>query len=385
MLIKVNRWEEMKPIFCDNLSNNIFYLKEKFLKNLFNKEVNSTRLFFELVENHSLNFICENLYIHRGTVKRWLEQSKVPDNYYNDLNQLLNYKYPVQQQYRDKDQFYTKKNISLSCYKKSLEILKNYQFHLEDYYFIEPSAGCCNFYSLFPKNRRIGIDIDPKKSKNIIKINYLDYTPKNKLPYIVIGNPPFGLRGNLALRFINHSYPFADAVCFILPQLFNSDGKGVAKTRVKGYKLAYTESLPLNSFEYPNGKEVNIATVFQVWLKKNTHLIKKEEKYTCNSFIKIYSLSNGGTPSSTRNKHMIDNCDVYLPSTTFKKVICSMNYKDLPHNRGYGIVFLKKKKELKRLFLSTNWNKQAFLSTNSALNLRFSIIKKVIIENGYRD
>lgn len=38
-------------------------------------------------------------------------------------------------------------------------------------------------------------------------------------------------------------------------------------TRVKGFKLAHSEKLPLNSFEYPNGEPVNIATIFQIWTK----------------------------------------------------------------------------------------------------------------------
>ena len=41
--------------------------------------------------------------------------------------------------------------------------------------------------------------------------------PEKINKYVVIGNPPFGLRGQLALKFINHSYDFADYVCFILP------------------------------------------------------------------------------------------------------------------------------------------------------------------------
>ena len=61
--------------------------------------------------------------------------------------------------------------------------------------------------------------------------------------FIVIGNPPFGLRGQLALKFINHSSKFADYVCFILPQLFQSDGKGVPRKRVIGLNLIHSETL----------------------------------------------------------------------------------------------------------------------------------------------
>ena len=43
--------------------------------------------------------------------------------------------------------------------------------------------------------------------------------------------------------FINHSSKFADYVCFILPQLFESDGKGVPRKRVKGLNLIHSEKL----------------------------------------------------------------------------------------------------------------------------------------------
>lgn len=194
------------------------------------------------------------------------------------------------------------------------------------------------------------------------------------------------MRGNLALRFINHSYKFADVVAFVLPKLFNSDGKGNVKDRVKGYKLAYSENLPLNSFEYPNGKKVSVATIFQIWTNVNVDKIKFIKRETCKSFIKIYSLSNGSTLSSIRNKNMLYKCDVYLPSTCFSKMGAYSNFDELPNKRGYGVVFLKNKNILKNIFYNKiNWKKEAFLSTNSALNLRTSIIENALIKHGIID
>ena len=345
----------------------------------------ATNLFKELLRHKTLKGLSNDLYLHKGTLNRWVKQDFVPENYYNDLNHLLKNKYPLKDEYRDKDQFFTKKNIATYCYEKTIKILKGLDIDHKEYKFIEPSAGCGTFFNLLPKNRRIGIDIDTKKNKGLLQKNYLDFLPKEKSKYIVIGNPPFGLRGNLALRFINHSFNFADVVCFILPQLFESDGKGSPKKRVVAYQLAHSEKLPLNSFEYPNGVNVNIATIFQVWTKRNIHLIAKEEKKTCHTYANIYSLSDGGTPSSTRNKQMIGKCDVYLPSTTFKKIKSCLDFEELPHRRGYGVVFLKEKQKLKNNFLKTDWNKSAFLSTNSALNLRKSIIQKEIIKLGFCD
>lgn len=293
--------------------------------------------------------------------------------------------------YKLKDQFYTKPNIAEYCFDKFQKVANDLGVDLDKYIFIEPSAGCGCFYQILPKNRRIGIDIEPKKffgidNKGIIKSDYFDWHPKStKKKYIVIGNPPFGLRGKLALGFINKSYSYADMVAFILPQLFNSDGKGVAGKRVIGYKLAYNEHLPPNSFMYPDGEDIEINTVFQIWTKINVDKIKIKPPKTCNDFIEVFSLSDGGLPASTRNKDMIEECDVYLPSTTFTGMKAYKSFYDLPHERGYGVVIKRNKKEIKDILFNTNWEEVAFLSTNSALNLRTSLIKDIIIKAGYLD
>lgn len=235
-----------------------------------------------------------------------------------------------------------------------------------------------------PLNKRIGVEINPNINNEYIVSDYLEFIPKNK-KNIVVGNPPFGLRGNLALRFINHSFDFADVVAFILPPFFNSDGKGNPSKRVEGYKLFHSENLPLESFEYPNNKKVKIATCFQIWIKINTHLIQSIPKKTVNQFIKIYSLSDGGTPSSTRNKNMINKCDLYLPSTCFKGMQLYSTFKELPNQRGYGVKILKNKIKINKILKNTDWKKIAFLSTNSALNLRMGLISQVLIDKGIYD
>ena len=58
--------------------------------------------------------------------------------------------------------------------------------------------------------------------------------PDKKGKYIVIGNPPFGLRGNLALRFMNHSYDFADVIAFILPRIYNKVNTYCAENAAHG-------------------------------------------------------------------------------------------------------------------------------------------------------
>jgi len=190
----------------------------------------------------------------------------------------------------------------------------------------------------------------------------------------VVGNPPFGLRGHLALNFINHSYKFADYVCFILPQLFESDGKGSPRKRVVGYNLIHSE--PLSAMFYsPDNQEVKINGVFQIW-SKHTKNPKYDLLKPSEDAMKVYSLSDGGTVASTRNKEMIGKCDVYLPSTCFGKERMKLyaSFDDLPGKKGYGIVFFKNKDAMISKANAIDWSSVAFLSTNSAYNLRTSLV-----------
>lgn len=279
------------------------------------------------------------------------------------------------------DQYYTKPNIALYVWTRFCDFIKNNNINIDKYVFIEPSAGSGNFLKLLPYQKRIGFDILPR-SKEVFKFNYFDFKPLTK--HIVIGNPPFGTRGEMALKFINYS-TFADIICFILPQGFESNGKSSLKNRVKNHKLVYSEKLPLDSFIYPDGKNVSVSTVMQIWLKnidkfKDIEEINKKINYQLN-YIKIYSLSNGKNSSQKRNVNMINKCDLYIPSTCFIKIRIYDNFNDLPYQRGYGIVINHKEKEIIiNNIKKIDFERYSFKSTNSANNIRKELIEKSIYE-----
>jgi hypothetical protein len=53
------------------------------------------------------------------------------------------------------------------------------------------------------------------------------------------------------------------------------------------------------------------------------------------------------------------------------------SFDTLPRQKGYGIVFIKDKKQNLQKFKTIDWSLVAFLSTNSAYNIRSSqIIEK---------
>jgi len=330
--------------------------------------------------------IINMLNIHKWTFKRWLSEQKVPDDYFFDFNFLLGWKYPNKNSFKDKDQYFTKPEIAKKLYNIFLNEIQKIGINIEDYIFIEPSAWNWIFYDLFPQNKRIGIDIEIQKWKDFLHTNFLYYKPKENWKYIVFWNPPFWLRWNLALRFINHAVEFADIVAFILPPLFNSDWKWTPKNRIKNYKLLYSEELPKNSFIYPNWKEVSVNTIFQIWTKVNKDKIKEEKKESCDQYIKVYSLSDWWTPSTTRNKKMLDKCDIYLPSTTFQEMKTFNSFQELPHKRWYWIKILKDFNNIKNILKNEiDWEEEAFFSTNHAKNLRVSLIEKALIKKGIKN
>lgn len=338
-------------------------------KNIYNLLLESKKLYTDKEISDFLN-------VNQNTVKRWILKKDVPFQYYFDFARMLQIEVDYSNfSSREKDQFFTKKETVNLCYEIIKDQFKKLELNLEEYNFIEPSAGNGAFLKPLPQDKTIALDIEPQ-GKNILKQDFLLWSPENKQKNIVIGNPPFGLRGHTALKFINHSANFADFVCFILPQFFESTGKGNPKDRVKGFNLIYSQKIN-PEFYYPEGQETNVNVVFQIW-SKNHKL--EEEQINLRSDIKLYSLSDGGTPSSTRNKSFLNICDYYIPSTCFgiEKMKVYYSFEELPNRKGYGILLENKDYLLKKNIENIDWSKIAFVSTNGAYNLRFDLIKKAI-------
>ncbi|WP_434414686.1 hypothetical protein JTY60_00435 [symbiont of Argiope bruennichi] len=81
--------------------------------------------------------------------------------------------------------FYTKKEVAKLCWDYVLKNLFKKK-SIDEYLFIEPSAGEGCFFDLLPKNK-IGIDLEPIRKEYLIT-DYLKYEiPLNK-NIVVIGN-----------------------------------------------------------------------------------------------------------------------------------------------------------------------------------------------------
>jgi predicted RNA methylase len=150
---------------------------------------------------------------------------------------------------------------------------------------IEPSAGNGSFILPIKSLSRnvMFFDIKPNDSR-IKKIDFLKisedvFTDYDKMIH-VIGNPPFGFKGSLAIKFIKKACEFCDSFSFILPKSF---AKASMQVSVPSYfHLKHSSVLPANSFEY-KGQDYDIPCVFQIWEKRG-YKRKKIEKPKANGY-----------------------------------------------------------------------------------------------------
>lgn len=288
------------------------------------------------------------------------------------------------------DQYFTKETIALDLFKKTCDIISSYENNIDNFHWIEPSAGNGTFFNLLPKNNRTGIDIKPLNNE-IIQADYLEYVlPENK-KNIIIGNPPFGHRGVMALKFINHSKK-ADYVCFILPMFFESKGKGSIKYRVNGFNLIHSERLPKDSFYTPsNNKSIDVKCVFQIWSK--THKInndefswyknKKNEPF--GDLVKIFTVSLAKKRECGKRWIFDEKADFYVSSTFHDKISIVDTFDEVKYKSGVAIVLTSKdekvRQKLKELLENADWKKYGSLATNSCYHIGKSNIFDFLQDN----
>jgi hypothetical protein len=287
------------------------------------------------------------------------------------------------------DQYFTNKELAENLYSKAQNIIKKYEKNINDYFWVEPSVGDGCFFDLLPLNKRIGVDISPARN-DVIKSDYLEYPlPDKKL--IVIGNPPFGHRGVMALNFINHSHQ-AEYVCFILPMFFESKGKGSIKYRVQGFNLIHSEQIPKNSFYIPTtNKIVDVKCVFQIWSKN--HKSSEEEfswynnkgKEPFSDIVKVYTVSLAKNRECGKKWIFEQKADFYISSTFYNGNPLVEKFEDVKYKSGVAMVFATEDKNIrnniKKILETTDWTKYATLATNSCYHIGKSNIFQVLKDN----
>lgn len=281
------------------------------------------------------------------------------------------------------DSVYTKREIADRCWKMFRNTAKQHGYDLRKHVFVEPSAGEGCFMDLLPETRRIALDIRPG-NKGITRGDFLEWSPPKPGHYAVIGNPPFGVRGAIALEFVNRSARFADIVGFILPMTFASNGKGGAMTRVRGLSLLHSEEMPPNAFYHPSSKEDrDINTVFQVWGARKTSAAVAMP--TCDDYVRIYTVCTN--PSRRCGLTRMGQYDFFLQGTFYdnRPPTVVTDFADVKYGSGYGIIIRKQKKAVTAALKSADWSKHSSRATNHCRHIRIAQIRAALIEAGFKD
>jgi hypothetical protein len=279
----------------------------------------------------------------------------------------------------DLDQYNTLPKVAQYCWQSFQNFLKKDGAVLDNYNIIEPSMGTGVFFDLLPKRRRLGIDIE-KLRDDCQQADFLTWEPNhtNNRPCLAIGNPPFGYRGWLALAFINHAAEFCDYVGFILPMSFQSDGKGSPKNRVKGMMLVHSECLSGDLFVLPDGKMVQVNTLWQIWKKGEALPLPDLSK--ADEYIDLFTVDYRKERLCGMEK--INGCDTFIQRTYFNTPPSIVNdFSKVKYVCGYGIIFKKDKRRVKKILQSIDWNKYSNLATHNCRHISMYHIKLALLEN----
>lgn len=247
------------------------------------------------------------------------------------------------------DQFYTKPETARACWRSLLPVARKLTGEAAGgLFFIEPSAGEGVFYNLLPADRRAGIDIDPKCAgimrRDFLKCRYKAPIARERV--VVVGNPPFGKRGKLAVDFVNKAFTLADTVAFIVPVIFKK--YFIHKQIEPGARLVSATRLDRFAFRTATKPDYPVNTEFQIWTRlpgyadmrktappEITHPdfvmyqynnTREALKLFANSF--DFAVPCQGWQDYTRREHKAEDCEKHKQWMLFK-ANCATAYKRL--------------------------------------------------------
>jgi len=159
----------------------------------------------------------------------------------------------------DLDKYYTDENLAKQC----ISTFWNNCFEVTE--IIEPSAGGGAFSLQIPNC--IAYDIEPEH-ESIIKQDFLKLDLPYKQGRLFIGNPPFGTRNTLSVKFYKHAAKMGDMIAFILPvSQYNNN------QQMYEFDLVHSEVLPIieysgrkllccfNIYHRPKNGEINTKPI----------------------------------------------------------------------------------------------------------------------------
>ena len=174
------------------------------------------------------------------------------------------------------DKYYTLKDLAKYCIDKTFEIIgaKNITE------IIEPSAGNGSFSSQLEDC--IAYDIAPE-SEGIIKQDFLQLELPYKKGRLIIGNPPFGNRNTLSVKFYKKAVNLGDYISFILPiSQFNNN------QQMYEFNLIHSEDLGLKKYS-----GISLRCCFNIYQRPVSGLNKTKPDYKLKD-IDVFEFRRGG-------------------------------------------------------------------------------------------
>jgi hypothetical protein len=194
-----------------------------------------------------------------------------------------------------RDAWYTSPDIAQKVVDWSKKVISNHGNSLK--LIVEPSAGNGSFVNAIKrtyKNNHVQVtamDIVPKHP-SIKKKDFFTYEPNKDYKSsqtLVIGNPPYGVKSSLAMKFIKHAAKFADHIIFILSENFRVSD--IFRNQLPdGFNIVKYLCLPQNIFvsedNEPLSLHMNTCAFYITYTgeKKRVQTVKPNGNW---SFVKI--------------------------------------------------------------------------------------------------
>lgn len=176
------------------------------------------------------------------------------------------------------DQFFTRPEIAAQF----AQWVKSHDFFKSVTKMIEPAAGNKDLAKYFPGIEMY--DLDPQ-SPDIQQQDFFGSQHKYQPGFLVVMNPPFGNRSDLAIQFFNKSAQFADYIAQIVPRTFRRPS--VQDALSDKFELVDEFVLPNGSFYLPAegpDKKYTVPAVAQIWhrveQRKPRTVAPKSSRYT---------------------------------------------------------------------------------------------------------
>ena len=196
------------------------------------------------------------------------------------------------------DKYYTPINVANKCWDIVEEVI-GFDNISE---IIEPSCGNGAFYHHSKHTPHFGYDIEPEYFTDFGEIFEADFL-ETELPYLegrlFIGNPPFGYRNNLAIKFFNKCCECGDYIAFILPisQLRNN---------LQMYKFDLIASYDLGELEYSG---IKLHCCFNIYKRPLSGELNPKPDVVLKDITIIEHRRKKGDYSSANNRDIDPNFD----------------------------------------------------------------------------